>query len=94
MTKYINAVANQMLDEAEEAKANLYKFIYKKQRAKFRKYTEEMFALANNPEPVYELQSYVLGNRNAVIRSYHNKLLIGCSAKGHVSSVFSYCLSS
>lgn len=30
MTKYINAAANQMLDEAEEAKANLYKFIYKK----------------------------------------------------------------
>ena len=94
MTKYINAAANQMLDEAEEAKANLYKFIYKKQRAKFKKYTEEMLASANNPEPIYELQSYALGNWNAVIRSYHNKLLTGCSAEGHVSSVLSDRLSS
>lgn len=49
MTKYINAAANQMLDEAEEARANLYKFIYKKQRSKFKKYTEEMLASASNP---------------------------------------------
>lgn len=53
------------------------KFIYKKQRAKFKKYIEEMLASANNPEPIYELQSYALGNWNAVIRSYHNKLLTG-----------------
>lgn len=94
MTKYINAATNQMLDEAEEAKANLYKFIYKKQRAKLKKYTEEMLESANNPEPIYELQSYALGNWNTVIRSYHNKLLTGCSAEGHVSSVLSECLSS
>jgi UPF0236 protein TTE1650/TTE2708 len=94
MTKYINAAANQMLDEAEEARANLYKFIYKKQRSKFKKYTEEMLASASNPEPIYELQSYALGNWNAVMRSYHNKLLTGCSAEGHVSSVLSDRLSS
>ena len=80
--------------EAEEAKAKLYKFIYKKQRVKFKKYTEEMLASANNSEPIYELQSYALGNWNAVIRSYHNKLLTGCSAEGHVSSVLSDRLSS
>lgn len=46
MTKYINRSANQMLDEAEIAKENLYRFIYKKQRSKFKKYTEEMHASA------------------------------------------------
>lgn len=94
MAKYINAAANQMLDEAEEAKANLYNFIYNKQRSEFKKYTDEMLASANNPEPVYELQRYALKNWNAVMQSYHNKLLTGCSAEGHVSSVLSDRLSS
>lgn len=94
MTKYINAAANQMLDEAEEAKANLYKYIYKKERKKFKKYTDEMLASANNPDPIYELQRYALGNWNAVIRSYHEELLSGCSAEGHVSSILSDRLSS
>lgn len=94
MTKYINAAANQMLDEADEAKANLYKYIYKKQRKKFKKYTDEMLASANNPDPIHDLQSYALENWSAVIRSYHEKLLSGCSAEGHVSSVLSDRLSS
>lgn len=94
MTKYINKAANQMLDESEVAKASLYRFIYKKQRSKFKEYTEKMFASANNPEPILELQRYALGNWSAVMRSYHNKLMKGCSAEGHVSHVLSDRLSS
>lgn len=94
MTKYINAAAGQMLDEAEEAKANLYRFIYKKQLGKFRKYTEEMLKSAVNPEVIEKLQRYALENWNAVMRSYHNELLTGCSAEGHVSHVLSDRLSS
>lgn len=94
MTKYINKAANQMLDESEEAKASLYRFIYKKQRSKFKEYTEKMLASANNPEAILELQRYALGNWSAVMRSYHNKLLSGCSAEGHVSHVLSDRLSS
>lgn len=94
MTKYINAAANQMLDEAEVAKENLYRFIYKKQRSKFKTYIEEMLASANNQEPILELQRYALGNWSAVMRSYHNELLSGCSAEGHVSHVLSDRLSS
>ncbi len=94
MTKYINKAANQMLDESEVAKADLYRFIYKKQRSKFKEYIEKMLASANNPEPILELQRYALGNWNAVMRSYHNKLLSGCSAEGHVSHVLSDRLSS
>lgn len=94
MTKYINAAANQMLDESELAKAELYRFIYKKQRRKFKEYTEKMLASANNPDAILELQKYTLGNWSAVMRSYHNKLLSGCSAEGHVSHVLSDRLSS
>ena len=94
MTKCINAAASQMLDESETVKASLYGFIYKKQRGKFKEYTEEMLACANNPEPILKLQRYALENWNAVLRSYHNKLLKGCSAEGHVSHVLSKRLSS
>lgn len=94
MTKYINAAANQMLDESDVAKENLYRFIYKKQRSKFKKYIEKMLESANNTAPILELQRYALGNWNAVMRSYHDKLLSGCSAEGHVSHVLSERLSS
>lgn len=94
MTKYINAAAKQMLDESDEAKEDLYHFIYKKQRNKFEEYTEKMLASANNPAPIQELQRYALGNWNAVMRSYHDKQLSGCSAEGHVSHVLSERLSS
>ena len=94
MTKYINAAANQMLDDAEDAKASLYRFIYKKQRREFKEYTDMMLVSANNPVPILKLQSYALENWQAVMRSYHNKQLSGCSAEGHVSHVLSDRLSS
>lgn len=53
-----------------------------------------MLASANNPAPIYELQSYALENWSAVMRSYHEKLLSSCSVEGHVSNVFSERLSS
>ena len=94
MTKYINAAANQMLDEAEDVKENLYRFIYQKQRGKFKAYTEKILASADNPGAILELQKYALGNWAAVMRSYHNELLSGCSAEGHVSHILSDRLSS
>ena len=94
MTKYINRAANQMLDDAEEAKENLYRYIYKKQRKSFENYIEHMLDSAENTAPILELRTYALGNWNAVIRSYHDKRLAGCSAEGHVSSVLSARLSS
>ena len=94
MTKYINRAANQMLDEAEIAKENLYRFIHKKQRKEFEEYTERMRASANNQEAIIELQKYALGNWAAVMRSYHSELLSGCSAEGHVSHILSDRMSS
>ena len=83
-----------MLDEAEEVKASLYRFIFKKQRSEFKEYTDKMLASANNPDPILKLQSYALENWRAVMRSYHNKLLSSYSAEGHVSHVLSDRLSS
>ena len=94
MTKYIHAAANQMLDQADEAKEELYRLIYKDRRKDFQAYTDQMAASANNPDSIYQLQSYALGNWSAVMRSYRDKDIPGCSAEGHVSSILSARLSS
>lgn len=94
MTKYINAAAKQLLDEADDVKAKLYQYIYKKQRRKFEELTDEMLRSAYNPDTIEELRRYALGNWSAVIRTYHSKLLSGCSAEGHVSHLLSSRLSS
>ena len=94
MTKYINKAANQMLDEADEAKANIYRMLHKKDQKGLLKYMDSMLASANNQEPIKDLKTFVAGNWSAIMRTYHNKIITGCSAEGHVSHVLSDRLSS
>ncbi len=94
LMKYINAASNQMLDEKDIAKSKLYKYLGKKEKKKFREYTNKMMASANNQEPIEKLQTYVLGNWGAVMRTLHDERVQGCSAEGHVSHDLSHRLSS
>ena len=94
MKKYINKAANQMLDEADEAKSNIYRLIYKKEQKELIKYIDSMLASANNQDPIEDLKIFVTGNWSAIMRTYHNKIITGCSAEGHVSHVLSDRLSS
>ena len=94
MTKYINKAANQMLDEADDAKANIYRMLHKKDQKGLLKYMDSMLASANNQEPIKDLKTFVAGNWSAIMRTYHNKIITGCSAEGHVSHVLSDRLSS
>lgn len=94
LVKYINAAANQMLDEKDIAKSELYRLLYKKNRKDFKAYTDKMKASAGNTKPVEDLQGYVLNNWAAAMRTMHNKVVKGCSAEGHVSTVLSDRLSS
>lgn len=94
LMKYINAASNQMLDEKGIAKSELYRLLHKRKKQGFRDYTDLMLASAENQKPILDLQAYVLGNWSAVMRSYHNKVVEGCSAESHVSHVLSDRLSS
>ena len=94
LVKYINRAANQMLDEKEEAKSELYRLLYKNDRKGFAEYTKRMAGSASNSEPIEDLQRYVLGNWAAIRRTLRDKRLQGCSAEGHVSHVLSARLSS
>ena len=94
LMKYINAASNQMLDESKEAKAEIYRLLYKRKRKGFRDYTDRMKNCANNADPVENLQTFVLRNWTAVMRTLHDKTVSGCSAEGHVSHILSERLSS
>lgn len=94
LMKYINAASNQMLDEKDPAKADIYRMLYKREKEAFTDYTNQMIVSAKNPEPVERLQTFVIGNWAAVMRTYHNKAVTGCSAESHVSHVLSDRLSS
>lgn len=94
MMKYINAASNQMLDEKDIAKSNIYRLLHKRDKKGFINYTDEMLACATNQEPIYALQTFVLGNWSAVMRTFHSKIVDGCSAESHVSHILSDRLSS
>lgn len=94
LMKYINHASNQMLDDKDMAKSELYRMLYGKDKVGFRAYTDKMKASANNITPIEALQTLVLNNWAAVMRTYHNKHISGCSAEGHVSHVLSDRLSS
>ena len=94
MMKYIHAASNQMLEEKDIAKQNLYRLLHERDKEGFEMYTNEMLFSAENQEPIQSLQRYVLGNWAGVMRTYHSKVVEGCSAESHVSHVLSDRLSS
>lgn len=94
LMKYINAAANQMLDEGSLVKEQLYRMLYKRDKQGIKEYTQRMMDSAKNPKAIQDLQTFVLGNWSAVMRTYHNKVVTGCSAESHVSHILSDRLSS
>lgn len=94
LMKYINAAANQMLDEKDMVKSELYRMLYKRDKKGIKEYTNRMMESAKNQKPIQDLQTFVMGNWAAVMRAYHNKIITGCSAESHVSHILSDRLSS
>lgn len=94
LMKYINAAANQMLDERDIAKEQIYKLLKGRTKKPLVEYIELMESSANNPEPVADLKSMIDGHWKAIMRSLHDKNVLGCSAEGHVSHILSDRLSS
>lgn len=94
LTKYINRASNQMPDEAEIAKGNIYSLLYKRRKKELGRYIEKMETGAYNQTPVTDLKTFVMNNWNAIMRTLHDRTLDGCSTESHVSHVLSDRLSS
>lgn len=94
LSKYINAVSNLMLDEADDVKRRLYKKLYKGKKKKVKKLLDKIQKCSDRDTVVEATRTYILNNWDAIQRSLTDKNVMGCSAEGHVSNVYSDRLSS
>jgi len=92
--KYINAVANLALDERDIVKQRLYKYIYQGKLLAAKKYLTRIQNHCGGDEIVERTRTYLVNNWASVVRAYKDKKAYGCSAEGHVSSVYSDRMSS
>ena len=94
LMKYINAASQTMLDDCDAVKGKFYKYIYKNKPRKLLKLLKKMRASAGNLKPVERAESYILNNWAAIQRAFRDKHVLGCSAEGHVSNIYSDRMSS
>ena len=94
LMKYINAAARQMLYDCDEVRGKIYKNIWKDRLKKIRKLFKRMRKSASNLKPIDECETFLTNNWEAVQRAFHAPRVIGCSAEGHVSHLYSDRMSS
>lgn len=94
LMKYINKAASQMLDDANEVKARLWKCLYKDKKKKFLETLKAVEKSAPNQKAVDECREYVMNNWESAVLGMRDKNVYGCSAEGHVSHVYSDRMSS
>ena len=95
LMKYINRVARYTQDEAGITKGRFYKYIYKNKLLAAKKLlTRIRNHCEGSGRAAEECRTYLIGNWEYIQRAFHDKHVLGCSAEGHVSSVFSERMSS
>lgn len=94
LMKYINRVSNLTLDEADITKGRFYKYIYKNKQPAAKKLLTRIKNHCGGDEAVEACRSYLVNNWEAIQLAFHDKNVLGCSAEGHVSHVYSERMSS
>ena len=94
LMKHINRVSRLMLDDADVAKGRFYQYIHKNKPEEIQGLLDEIKASSGSEEKVEEIRTYFVNNWDAIQRAFHDKKVLGCSAEGHVSSVYSERMSS
>lgn len=95
LMKYINRVAKYTLDEESITKGRFYKYIYKNRLVAAKKLlTRIQNHCEGSDRAVEECRTFLVNNWDAIQLAYHDKHVLGCSAEGHVSHVYSERLSS
>ena len=94
LMKYINKAARLTPDDGKWVKQRFYKYICKNNLAAAKKMLARIQNSGGRDDAVEEVRSYLVGNWEAIHRSFHDKNVLGCSAEGHVSSVYAERMSS
>lgn len=95
LMKYINRVARYTPEEENLTKGRFYKYIYKNKLLAAKKLLTRIKShCAGSERAVEECRTYLTGNWESIQRAFHDRHVLGCSAEGHVSSVYSERMSS
>lgn len=94
LMKYINRVAGYT-QKGEATKGRFYKYIYKNNLLAVKKLLTRIGnCCERSGYAVEECRKYFVGNWEYIQRAFHDRHVTGCSAEGHVSSVYSERMSS
>lgn len=95
LMKYIYRVANCTHDDRDKTVGRFYKYIYKNKPVAVKKLLTRIKNHCENSErAVEECRKYMLNNWKSIQTAFHDKHVLGCSAEGHVSSIYSERMSS
>ena len=95
LMKYINRVARWTEKDEEETKKRFYKYIYtNKLLAAKKMLTRIKNRYKGSEHAVKECRTYLTENWESIQRAFRDRHVLGCSAEGHVSSVYSERMSS
>lgn len=94
LMKYINKLSKLTLDDYEETRGKFYKYIYKNQIRNVQKLLVKIRKSVDDQEAVNDGETFLMNNWEAIQRAFHDKHVPGCSAEGHVSSIYSNRMSS
>lgn len=82
-------------EKEAETKGQFYKYIYKNKLTAIKKLlTRIQNNYEGNEHTVEKCRTYFIGNWEYIQRAFQDKHVLGCSAEGHVSSVYSERMSS
>jgi len=95
LMKYIYSVARCTLDDREATIGRFYKYIYNNKPVAARKLlTRIQNHCDKSDRAVEECRTFLMNNWDAIQVAFHDKHVLGCSAEGHVSCIYSERLSS
>lgn len=95
LMKYIYRVANYTLDESDTTIGRLYKYIYKNKLVAVKKLLTRIQKHCEGSErAVEECRKFMVNNWSAIQTAFHDEHVLGCSAEGHISSIYSERMSS
>lgn len=93
LMKYINRVSN-LTEKKKKTKERFYRYIYKDQLISVKKLLTRIENRTGREDVIEEVRTYFIKNWDSIQRAFHDKKVLGCSAEGHVSHVYSERMSS
>ena len=95
LMKYIYRVAGFTLDDRETTIGMFYKYIYRNRKQDVISLLDHIQnSCEGSDKAVDDSRKFMLNNWGAIQTAFHDENVIGCSAEGHVSQVYSERMSS